>query len=106
VIVLLSQIISLLQFKSKRIHTFIEGEPGLLIKEGQIAEDSLRKERMTRDELFSMLREERIPNTGEIRYAFLDLSGEIGLILYDEAAQKEGESTLNDSSSGGPQVLG
>lgn len=99
VMVLLNSGVSALQFRSRRVHTFVEGEPGLLVREGRVLEASLKRERMTRDELFSMLREAQIANTGRVRYAFLELSGELGLILFEDEGVA-GESTLQDPSSG------
>ena len=103
-IVLLNQAVSALQYRSRRVHKFIEGEPGLLIKDARVLRDNLKRERMTEDELFSMLREAKIENVGEVRYAFLELSGELGLILYDEGERVQGMSTLIDSSSKGDLI--
>lgn len=103
-IVVLNQAVSALQYRNRRVHKFIEGEPGLLVKNGHVLRDNLKRERMTEDELFSMLREAKIENVGEVRYAFLELSGELGLILYDEGERVQGMSTLIDSSSKGDLI--
>ena len=49
---------------------------------------------LRRDELMGLLRERGVEDTGEIRYAFLELSGEIGLLRYDAQESGAVESTL------------
>ena len=105
-IVVLNQAVGALQFRSKRVHRFVEGEPGLLVENGRMMLDNLKRERMTQDELFSRLREASVENIGEVRYAFLELSGELGLILFEKGEGVKGQSTLEDSSSKGKLIKG
>ena len=82
------------------MQVFTEGEPGLLIWHGQILDSRLKEEFIARDELYSMLRQARVANTGEVRYGFLEITGELGIILYPEGEGVEGESTLKDETMG------
>lgn len=45
-----------------------------------------------------MLREHGIANTGEVRYALLELSGELGLVRYHDGEGGPGDSTLRTPS--------
>ena len=83
-----------LQFRSSRVQRFIESTPRVVIREGRVDHDALRAERLRLDELYSMLREHGIANTGELRYALLELSGELGLVRYPKGEARPGQSTL------------
>jgi uncharacterized membrane protein YcaP (DUF421 family) len=83
-----------LQFRSSRAQRFIESTPRVVIREGRVDHDALRAERLRLDELYSMLREHGIASTGEVRYALLELSGELGLVRYPEGHGAPGDSTL------------
>lgn len=96
VVVLLDNVLATAQVRFRRVNTFVEGNPRLMIREGEVLEDSLKQTRLRRDEFFAMLREQEVTNTGEVRYAFLERSGQVGLFRYGEDEKKEGESTYPD----------
>ena len=64
-----------------------------MIFEGEIIEHSLRQTNLRRDEFLAMLREQEVTDTGEVRYAFLERTGQLGLFRYDKGEGKEREST-------------
>lgn len=83
-----------LQFRFGRVQRFIESTPRVVIRDGKVDLHALRAERVRVDELYSMLREHGIVNTGELRYALLELSGDLGLVRYPAGEARPGESTL------------
>ena len=91
-IVLLTKFISMLT-RFDALEKMIEGEPRLLIKDGEIIKPALRKSDISLEELFSRLRYRGIENTGQVLYAFLETSGQMSVILAKQP--KEGVSTLN-----------
>lgn len=93
VIVLLSKGITVLQFYSKPVNIFLEGEPRLMLKEGKIIMDSLQREWLCYDEFLEMLREKDIKDIGEVEYAFLERSGQLGLFRYDHSKIRQEETT-------------
>jgi uncharacterized membrane protein YcaP (DUF421 family) len=97
IIVFLNWLLDELQVRFKRVNVFLEGEPRLLVHEGKILRKNLAKEHLRRDELLALLREQQIKNLGEVHYAFLEQTGYIGVIRYDEENQLEGESTFPSS---------
>lgn len=78
---------------SGRIYTFIVGEPRLLILEGRVLHDALDAEELRKEELFSLLRQQGIANTGQIRTGYLELSGGLGLLKYPKGDERQGEDT-------------
>ena len=92
--VALETLVANLQARSRRVNAFMEGLPRLLVHDGRILEEELAAERMRVDELLSRLREKNILNTGEIRYAFLETSGNLGIIRHDPHDRKIGHDTV------------
>jgi uncharacterized membrane protein YcaP (DUF421 family) len=70
--------IALIQ-RSERIENLIESEPALLIEEGRVNFEILRKEKLGTNELYSSLRLEGISNLGQVEKAYLEDSGEISV---------------------------
>lgn len=93
VIVGLDWFLSQLQFHFWKVNVFLEGSPRMLVREGKILEDNLQKEHLRREELLTLLREQKVANTGEIEYAFLEQTGNLGIVNPDKGKAFEGEST-------------
>lgn len=94
VMVGLNAFLSKLQFRYKRVNTFLEGVPRLLVKEGKILDENLEREHLRREELFALLREKEIANTGEVQYIFLEQTGNVGLFRREKSNRLEGEETF------------
>lgn len=92
-IVILTKLISVLTERSDRFETLIEGQPRLVIKNGEILKQALRKADISQEELFARLRYRGIENTGQVHYAFIENSGQMSVI--EAKNPKEGVSTLN-----------
>lgn len=79
----------------RRFDTFIGGTPSLIIKDGEICKDEMYSESLTIGELFSMLRENGIEHTNQVRRCYLELSGEVSIFRKDEGVYEGvGESTI------------
>ena len=87
-----------LQYRYVRVQRFVESTPRLVIRDGTVDSDALGAELLRLDELYSMLREKGVSNTGEVRYGFLELSGELGLVRYPEGRGRAGHSTLRTAA--------
>jgi uncharacterized membrane protein YcaP (DUF421 family) len=73
---------SWLSFRSPRYSRWVEGKPTVLIRDGIVQEEALRRERIRREELFALLRlegkgEDEIP---EIERATLEVNGELSVL--------------------------
>jgi uncharacterized membrane protein YcaP (DUF421 family) len=94
VMVGLNRLLGELQYQFKSINTFLEGVPRLLVREGKIIEESLHKERLRREELFALLRELEVADTGEVQYIFLEQTGNLGLVRREASQRLKGEETF------------
>lgn len=68
--------------RSKRARVVLEGEPTILVQDGRIDEDRMRKEGITSDELGMALRQNGLLKAAEARYVFLETTGAISVIPY------------------------
>lgn len=82
--VLVSLGIEFLQIKSKRARNWIDSKATVLIKDGKILEDNLKKERLTTDELSEQLRKKNVFRTADVEFAIMEPSGDVNVMLRKE----------------------
>ncbi|WP_080848213.1 YetF domain-containing protein [Cytobacillus gottheilii] len=73
-------IMDLLDIKSKKTRIALEGEPLIVIKDGQIMEKVLRKVRLDIDALNAMLRQKNVFSLTDVNYAILENNGELSVM--------------------------
>ena len=71
----------ILSLKNKAARDFFEGKSTVLIKDGKILEDNLKKEKYTSDELLELLRGKSAFSVAEVEFAVLEPSGELNVLL-------------------------
>lgn len=70
-----------LQLKSKKVRDWVDGKATVLIKDGKILEDNLKKERLTADELLEQLRKRNVFKAADVEFAIIEPSGEINVLV-------------------------
>ena len=83
-LLILSVLISIGQYKSKRIRQIVSPEALKVIEDGKIIERSLRRELMTHDDLIERLRARGIGGVEEVRVAYIESDGDISALTYPE----------------------
>lgn len=76
--------IELLQLKSKTARDILDSKATILIKDGKILEDNLKKERLTTDDLMEQLRNKKVFKTADVEFAVIEPSGDINVLLTKE----------------------
>lgn len=79
-VTLLSVAVSWASFRSGRIRLVTEGEPIILVQDGQIIERNLRRERLTRSDLEEEARSQQIDSLSDVRWAIIEKAGSISFI--------------------------
>ncbi|HHT16645.1 MAG TPA: DUF421 domain-containing protein [Papillibacter sp.] len=67
--------------KSVKFRAFICGKPSVIIKDGQIIQQEMKKSRLTVDELAEQLRKKGVLDYSAVRYAILETDGKITPVL-------------------------
>jgi uncharacterized membrane protein YcaP (DUF421 family) len=70
--------------KSKSFRDFIEGRGTVLIKDGKVLEENLKKEKYTIDELSALLRQKDIYRVADVEFAVLEPRGTLSALLKKE----------------------
>ena len=78
----LELILSALSLKSIHFRKLLCGKPVILIENGNILQDNLRKTRVTLDELTGHLREKDVLDLGAVQYAILETNGNLSVFPY------------------------
>ncbi|MDX6707719.1 MAG: hypothetical protein QOI48_3565 [Solirubrobacteraceae bacterium] len=82
-IALLTVALSYVNFKVPRLRPVLEGEPLVLVQDGEIIERNLRRERITVEELLAGARQQQIASLAQVRFAVLETNGAISFIPSD-----------------------
>lgn len=77
---LLTVALSYLAFKFKRLRPILNGEPIVLVEDGEIIEANLRRQRLTREEIGAEARLEGISSLADVRWAILETDGRISFV--------------------------
>lgn len=97
-IVLLQYLIAKIKQQSNALETFIDSKPIMLIKWGKWLEDQVENENITKDEVRSALRLKGVRNLEEVEYAFLEITGNYSIFLYQDGKERfRGENIIPDN---------
>jgi uncharacterized membrane protein YcaP (DUF421 family) len=69
-----------LSFRFRGLRPLLEGDPIVLIADGEIQERALHRQRITDDELAAEARQAQIGSLADVRYAILESGGQISFI--------------------------
>ena len=69
---------------NRRFRKFVQGQPSLLVHDGQVIASHMAKEHVSMDELHRALREHGIAGTKDVALAVLEVDGSISCLKYDE----------------------
>ena len=73
-----------LQLKSKKVRDFTDGKATVLIRNGKVLEEQLKKEKLTTDELLEQLRKKNVFQVADVEFAVMEPSGDISVLLKHE----------------------
>lgn len=83
-LLILNYFVAELSGGNRRFRRFIEGQPSLLIHDGNIINAHMAKEHISMDELQRSLREHGISSAHDVALAVLEVDGSISCLKYDE----------------------
>jgi uncharacterized membrane protein YcaP (DUF421 family) len=77
-------LVNFLSIKSKKFSDLVEGKGTVVIKDGKILENNLKKEKYTIDELSALLRAKDIFRVADVEFAVLEPRGNLSALLKKE----------------------
>ena len=79
-LMVLASTMSVLSFYSRRAERFLEGTPKVIIRDGKLMDEILKKERISLPELFEAIRENGVLHLDDVSLAMLEANGKISVI--------------------------
>ena len=78
----LTMILSVLTMKSVRFRALMCGRPSIIIRDGQIDQKEMSRNRLTVDELLEELRAKGCTDPSTVKYAILETNGQLSVLLH------------------------
>ncbi len=72
--------VSWIGYRFPRARPILDGEPIIIIEDGQLIEQNLKRERLTRGEIAEEARNQQIAHISEVRWGVLETTGKISFI--------------------------
>lgn len=79
-LLIVQTLFSFISLKSLKARAIICGKPTILVENGKIIEENLRKEMYTLNDLQEHLRIKNIPNIADVEFAILETNGQLSVI--------------------------
>jgi uncharacterized membrane protein YcaP (DUF421 family) len=76
----LATLTAFLTYRFRRIRNVVEGEPVILVENGETIDRNLRNERLTLDEVMEQARLQQIESLSDVKWAVLETNGSISFI--------------------------
>jgi uncharacterized membrane protein YcaP (DUF421 family) len=79
-IAVLQVFVSWISYRFPRSRSVIEGEPVIVLQDGEVIERNLKRERLTIEEIAEEARHNQIAHLSDVRFAILETNGQISFI--------------------------
>jgi uncharacterized membrane protein YcaP (DUF421 family) len=83
-LLVLNYVVAELSGANRRFRKFVQGQPSLLVHDGQVISSHMAKEHVSMDELQRAMREHGISHYHDVALAVLEVDGSISFLKYDE----------------------
>ena len=91
-IVAIELLVSLLMMKSRKVRSLICGHPIVIIKDGKMLDDQLKKLRISREDVYSLLREKNISDESSVRWGIIEPNGTLSALTDEDVSDNEIQS--------------
>lgn len=78
-------VVGIVDIKSKTARIFFEGQPLIVVKQGQIMRGNLRKARLNSNMLSALLRQKNVFSIADVDYAIFETSGKLSVMKKETA---------------------
>lgn len=86
--------------KSRKLRTFVDGRPSIIVSNGQLHRREMARLRYNLDDLMLQLRGKDIDSLADVDFAILETSGQLTVIRKDSVDKDESSYSSSGSSSG------
>ncbi|MGA8300816.1 MAG: YetF domain-containing protein [Terriglobales bacterium] len=83
-LLIMNYLVAELSGGNRRFRKFVQGQPSLLVHDGEVITAHMAKEHVSMDELERSLREHGVASTKDAALAVLEVDGSISVLKYDD----------------------
>jgi uncharacterized membrane protein YcaP (DUF421 family) len=80
--------------KYSKVETIIEGRAVRFINEGRFEVENFKSKELSKDELYSDMRQEGVSHLGQVRQAYIEPGGDISVFFYEDKDVRYGMPTF------------
>ncbi|WJH32568.1 DUF421 domain-containing protein [Paenibacillus sp. CC-CFT747] len=80
--------LALVSLRNQTLRTWFEGRPSILIQNGRMNREEMRKQRYSLDDLLVQLRQNRVMDVADVEFAILETSGKLTVVEKDNKAEE------------------
>ncbi len=80
-------LVSVIMMKSRKARGIICGHPIIVIRDGEIIEKELRRLRLSREDVYSLLRQQQCPDAGGVKYGIIEPNGSLSILKEEDVPQ-------------------
>jgi uncharacterized membrane protein YcaP (DUF421 family) len=84
-LVVIQIVIAYVTLKSRKVRLLFDGKPSLLIENGKLNRNEMKKQRYNLDDLMLQLRQNKVLNVADVEFAVLEPSGKLSVLEKEEA---------------------
>jgi uncharacterized membrane protein YcaP (DUF421 family) len=92
---LLNYLVTYFTFKSDTVEGFMDNNPVLLMRDGEVLYENLKKTKVTEDELRGKLREANVIQMSEVRAVIIETTGDIS-VMHTRGDEKLDDYVMKD----------
>lgn len=96
VLCVLQILLAKITLKSKKARDFIDGKKSIIINNGQIDFEEMKKQRYSIDDLFNQIRDKGIDSLTLIKWAILETNGKLSIILFRDSISNFPDPLISD----------
>lgn len=99
-------LIGVIALKSYRFRKAVQGEPTVLVQNGKVLEENLRKARMDATELMENLRENQVFRLADVEFAVLETNGQLSVMKKaDKEPVTREDLRMKTGAKGEPRIV-
>lgn len=95
-----NSLLSRASWRSRRVRTWLEGSPRLLVRSGVVLTQNMSDERLTMEDLEQSLREHGVATVKDVAIAVLEIDGTISVLKHEDLPENSKFKIQNSKKSG------
>lgn len=95
-LVMIEVLLAIVSLRSRKLRTWLDGEPTYIIRGGKLDREQMRKQRYNLDDLMMQLRENRINSIADVEFAVLETSGKLTVVEKPKQAKQSHPTLVNE----------